>query len=154
MLLDERNRNELCFDREDTLAWNSLQEFLKEGLELSEIEQTIRCIEYIDDVTVQTIKNGSNNELIAYVVAPDFEGDIIEYNGVELNLPDLVKEYLGIEYHSTSKNIVSKDSDLESTTLTSNNQTIEYRKLRNSLVHGRWHTKDDKIYFYFIRKTT
>ncbi len=54
-------------------------------VELSEIEQTIRCIEYIDDVTVQTIKIGSNNELVAYVVVPDFEGDIVEY----------IKDYMG-----------------------------------------------------------
>ncbi|MBQ2612572.1 MAG: amino acid adenylation domain-containing protein [Methanobrevibacter sp.] len=59
-------------------------------VELSEIEQTIRCIEYIDDVTVQTIKNGSNNELVAYVVIPDFEGDIIEYvkDYMKQNKPD------------------------------------------------------------------
>ncbi|WP_296891257.1 AMP-binding protein, partial [uncultured Methanobrevibacter sp.] len=47
-------------------------------------------IEYIDDVTVQTIKNGSNNELVAYVVVPDFEGDIIEYvkDYMRQNKPD------------------------------------------------------------------
>ena len=48
-------------------------------VELSEIEQTIMCIDEIDDVTVQTVKNGQNNELVAYVVAPNFKGNIIEY---------------------------------------------------------------------------
>ena len=43
-------------------------------VELSEIESVIRDIDYVTDVTVQTIKNGTNNELVAYVVA-DFEGD-------------------------------------------------------------------------------
>ena len=28
------------------------------------------------------------------------------------------------------------------------NKSIEYKKLRNSLVHGRWHTKDENIVFY------
>ena len=48
-------------------------------VELSEIEQTIRRIDEIDDVTVKTVKNGQNNELVAYVVAPNFKGNIIEY---------------------------------------------------------------------------
>ena len=48
-------------------------------VELSEIEQTIRRIDEIDDVTVQTVKNGQNNELVAYVVAPNFKGNIIDY---------------------------------------------------------------------------
>ncbi len=33
-------------------------------LELGEVEATIRQIKYVSDVTVQTIKNGDNNELI------------------------------------------------------------------------------------------
>lgn len=28
------------------------------------------------------------------------------------------------------------------------NRTVEYRKLRNSLVHGRWHLERDKVVFY------
>ena len=36
-------------------------------VELSEVDTTIRELNYIEDVTVQTIKNGSNNELVAYV---------------------------------------------------------------------------------------
>lgn len=54
-------------------------------VELSEIEQTIRRIDEIEDVTVQTVKNGPNNELVAYVVVPDFEGDVVEY----------IKDYMG-----------------------------------------------------------
>ncbi|MBQ2613108.1 MAG: amino acid adenylation domain-containing protein, partial [Methanobrevibacter sp.] len=37
-------------------------------VELSEIEMTIREINYVEDVTVQTVKHGSNNEIVAYVV--------------------------------------------------------------------------------------
>jgi thioester reductase-like protein len=44
-------------------------------VELSEVESVIRNIDEIEDVTVQTIKNGANNELVAYVVAAnDLEG--------------------------------------------------------------------------------
>jgi hypothetical protein len=28
------------------------------------------------------------------------------------------------------------------------NRTVEYQKLRNSLVHGRWHLERDKVVFY------
>ncbi|MBQ6512602.1 condensation domain-containing protein [Methanobrevibacter sp.] len=37
-------------------------------VELSELEVIIREIDYVDDVTVQTVKNGFNNELVVYVV--------------------------------------------------------------------------------------
>lgn len=37
-------------------------------VELSEIEAVIREIDYVEDLTVQTVKNGTNNELVAYVV--------------------------------------------------------------------------------------
>ncbi|WP_407415013.1 phosphopantetheine-binding protein, partial [Methanobrevibacter sp.] len=48
-------------------------------VELSEIEAVIREIDYIEDLTVQTIKNGTNNELVAYVVVSDeFDGDLKE----------------------------------------------------------------------------
>ena len=40
-------------------------------VELSEVEAVIREISFIEDVTVQAIKNGSNNELVAYVVTSD-----------------------------------------------------------------------------------
>ena len=37
-------------------------------VELSEIESSIRKLDYVSDVTVQTIKHDANNELVAYVV--------------------------------------------------------------------------------------
>lgn len=40
-------------------------------VELGEIEHVIRELNYIKDVTVQTIKNGDNNELVAYIVNRD-----------------------------------------------------------------------------------
>lgn len=40
-------------------------------VELGEIESVIRELNYIKDVTVQTIKNGDNNELVAYIVNRD-----------------------------------------------------------------------------------
>lgn len=45
-------------------------------LELSEVESTIRSIDIVEDVTVQTFKNGSNNELVAYVVVYDEIDDL------------------------------------------------------------------------------
>lgn len=47
-------RNELCFDREDTLAWKSLQDFQKDGIELSETEQTL--LKYWRDVLFEASK--------------------------------------------------------------------------------------------------
>ncbi|MBQ3506532.1 MAG: hypothetical protein IJA89_07170 [Clostridia bacterium] len=41
-------RNELCFDKEDTLAYNSLQEFINDGYELLEIEENL--LKYWSDV--------------------------------------------------------------------------------------------------------
>ena len=38
-------------------------------VELLEIEAVIRDMDIIDNVTVQTIKNGENNELVAYIVS-------------------------------------------------------------------------------------
>lgn len=60
-------RNELCFDREDTLAWGALQEFLKDGLELSETEQTL--LKYWNDVLFEASKTDeykSANKNIRY----------------------------------------------------------------------------------------
>ena len=54
-------------------------------VELSEVEVSLRNLDYVDDVTVQTIKNGSNNELVAYVVVSnglageDLTNNIQEY---------------------------------------------------------------------------
>lgn len=55
-------------------------------LELSEVESTIRKMDIIDDVTVQTIKNGENNELVAYVVSSEFDDDVVR---------DAVQGYVG-----------------------------------------------------------
>ena len=56
-------------------------------VELAEIESVIHEIDVIEDVTTQTIKNGSNNELVAYVVASnDIDND---------SLNDLISSYIG-----------------------------------------------------------
>ena len=45
-------------------------------VELGEVESVIRSMDYIDEVTVQTVKNNDNNELVAYVVSSsDLTGD-------------------------------------------------------------------------------
>ncbi|WP_407462424.1 AMP-binding enzyme, partial [Methanobrevibacter sp.] len=50
-------------------------------VELSEIEAVIREIDYVDDVTVQTIKRGTNNEVVAYVVATgEFDDEELKEN--------------------------------------------------------------------------
>ena len=38
-------------------------------VELSEIEEVIRELDFVKDLTVQTVKNETNNELVAYVVS-------------------------------------------------------------------------------------
>ena len=50
-------------------------------VELSEVESTIRSMDEIEDVTVQTIKNEGNNELVAYIVLSKGvkEDDITDY---------------------------------------------------------------------------
>ena len=56
-------------------------------VELPEIEDVIREIDYVDDVTVQTVKHDFNNELVAYIVLnDDFDED---------NLKEVVCEYIG-----------------------------------------------------------
>jgi amino acid adenylation domain-containing protein len=47
-------------------------------VELSEVENVIRDLDCVDDVTVQTVKNGDNHELVAYVVSNKMADDIIE----------------------------------------------------------------------------
>ena len=41
-------KNELCFDKEDTTAYNSLKEFIADGCELLEIEENL--LKYWRDV--------------------------------------------------------------------------------------------------------
>ena len=56
-------------------------------VELSEIESVIREIDYVDDITVKTVKNGDNYELVAYVVvSSDLDGN---------DLRDAVQDYVG-----------------------------------------------------------
>ena len=47
-------------------------------VELSEVEAVIRELDYVEDVTVQVVKNGSNLELIAYVVSKNVDLDGVE----------------------------------------------------------------------------
>ena len=47
-------------------------------VELSEVEGVIREVDSVDDVTVQTVKNGFNNELVAYVVSIDNNQYVVE----------------------------------------------------------------------------
>ena len=68
-------------------------------VELSEIESTIRELDYVDDITVQTVKNGTNNELVAYVVPSenieninDYVCDYISHNKPEYMVPSFVVE--------------------------------------------------------------
>ena len=53
-------------------------------VELTEVESVIRSMDIVDDVTVQTVNNNGNNELVAYVVG-DLEG---------VNLADYVHKYV------------------------------------------------------------
>ncbi|WP_407432411.1 condensation domain-containing protein, partial [Methanobrevibacter sp.] len=46
-------------------------------VELSEVEAVIRELDYVDDVTVQTIRHDDNYELVAYVVSGEFDGDTL-----------------------------------------------------------------------------
>ena len=59
-------------------------------VELPEIEVLIRELDYVNDVTVQTIKNGTNNELVAYVVLSKEIGNVKDYicNYVGENKPN------------------------------------------------------------------
>ena len=54
-------------------------------VELSEIESIIREIDYVENVTVQTVKHDFNNELVVYVVLKD---------GSDADCPDSIREYV------------------------------------------------------------
>ena len=56
-------------------------------VELGEVESVIRDMDIVEDVTVQTIDNKGNNELVAYVVLSD------DLNGVDLL--DCVRDFVG-----------------------------------------------------------
>ena len=62
-------------------------------VELSEIEVTIRNIDHIQDVTVQTVNHDGNNELSAYVVLDSkFDGKIKDY--IQNHIRELKPEYM------------------------------------------------------------
>ena len=63
-------------------------------LELSEVESVIREIDYIEDVTVQTIKHGANNELVAYVVCSSDIDEISLRNEVREYVNEYKPEYM------------------------------------------------------------
>ena len=60
-------------------------------VELSEIEVVIRELDCVDDVTVQTIQNGGINELVAYVVSDEIDGD--ELSNIVQNHVDNIKPH-------------------------------------------------------------
>ncbi|WP_461463692.1 non-ribosomal peptide synthetase, partial [Methanobrevibacter sp.] len=60
-------------------------------VELSEVEVVIRELDCVDDVTVQTIQNGGNYELVAYVVSSELDDDELRnivQNHVSICKPD------------------------------------------------------------------
>ena len=62
-------------------------------VELSEVESAIRELDYVDDVTVQTVKNGDNYELVAYVVlSNEFDGIIEEE--IQNHVGEIKPEYM------------------------------------------------------------
>ena len=63
-------------------------------VELSEVETVIREINFIDDVTVQTIKNKSNHELIAYVVVNKELNDIDLKNQISSYVNSVKPDYM------------------------------------------------------------
>uniref|UniRef100_UPI00388D0776 D-alanine--poly(phosphoribitol) ligase subunit DltA n=1 Tax=Methanobrevibacter sp. TaxID=66852 RepID=UPI00388D0776 len=58
-------------------------------VELSEVEAVIRDLDYVDDVTVQTVKNGTNEELVAYVVLNEKMDD----NSIKESIGSYIGEY-------------------------------------------------------------
>ena len=79
-------------------------------VELSEIESVIRELDYIEDVTAQTVKNGTNNELVAYVVVSGEIDDIKDYvcNHVAENKPAYMIPSFVIELDAIPLNINGK----------------------------------------------
>ena len=81
-------------------------------VELSEIESVIRELDYIDDVTVQTIKHGSNNELVSYVVISKYMDENVLRDGVcdyvSKNKPDFMIPSYVIRLDSIPLNVNGK----------------------------------------------
>ena len=81
-------------------------------VELTEVEAVIREIDYVDDVTVQCIKNEENNELAAYIVVSEtFEGkdigDIVRDHIINKKPQYMVPSYI-IELDEIPLNINGK----------------------------------------------
>ena len=68
-------------------------------VELSEVESVIRQLDYVTDVSVQTVKNESNNELVAYVVVDNdcdeekLRENVLEHVG-EYKPPFMIPSYV------------------------------------------------------------
>ena len=62
-------------------------------VELSEVEAVIREMDYIEDVTVKTIKNGDKCLLVAYVVSDELEGDALR-DAIQNNIGDSKPNYM------------------------------------------------------------
>ena len=77
-------------------------------VELSAIEKVIREIDYVDDVSVQTIKNGRNNMIVAYVVSDseDIEEDLCSY--VAAKKPDYMVPSFVVELDEIPLNVNGK----------------------------------------------
>ena len=81
-------------------------------LELSEVEAVIREIDFIEDLTVQIIENGSNNELVAYVVVSedlgveDLKSAVCDY--VDERKPEYMVPSFVIELDSIPLNVNGK----------------------------------------------
>ena len=81
-------------------------------VELSEVESVIREIDFIEDLTVQTIKNGTNNELVAYVVV---NSDIVDIYDAIADVNKDITDEEGIDHNDDSNiaKIVSLDNDIK-----------------------------------------
>ena len=63
-------------------------------VELLEIEKQIRQLDYVDDVTLQAIKNGENTELVAYIVSSKDCSDDVLRNHVQNYVNEHKPEYM------------------------------------------------------------
>ncbi len=63
-------------------------------VELSEVEAVIRDLNYIVDVTVQTIKNRDNYELVAYVVVSEELNDNVLRNSIQKHIGIFKPDYM------------------------------------------------------------
>ena len=74
-------------------------------VELSEVESVIRELDYVDDVSVQTIKNNENNELVAYVVISEDMSDEVLRDNIQSYVGDCKPEYMIPSFVITLDNI-------------------------------------------------